>query len=227
MGAMAQHPSLQPTDGFIHPWIIFSSVKKGSWARNHLGQKQTEDDGRHVSAKQEQHLPGMYFCGLLLRAGLGETGSGCSPGAPEVPSDRQAEGRQACVGKNRSIPIYSGSPGNNTTLGRVNQLRKLHFGQLMVTARPEVLLKKEKRWVGRRDPRCMSRPLLFAGEQVLVSVHQLLSCSEQRATVKHATAHVTMERRHLSLAIYFLTSWKKPSNTRKAQLLSLLRQKFY
>jgi len=72
----------------------------------------------------------MYFCGLLIHSSAvpGGKGSGCTPGAPGVPAGRQAEGRQACLWRNRGIPAQDGSPSSNTTLRKAHQVRKLRLG---------------------------------------------------------------------------------------------------
>lgn len=128
-------------------------------------------------------LPGMYFCGLLLRgsAALGGGGSGCSPGALGVPAGRQAEGRQACVQRNRSTPACGGSPDNNTTLGKGNRVRKLCFGQLTVTASPEWFFLRKGRggWAGGAWRACPD--LCYLWESRYQS--QSISCSHFQSTI--------------------------------------------
>lgn len=120
----------------------------------------------------------------------------------------QAEGWQAYVWRNRSVPACDGPPGNNTTFQKGNRVRRFPFSQLMVIANPERFGLQKGRGEQAGQAWGAWPDLLFVGEQILVSVHELLSFSKHDhwATLKHATVQGTTESRHLSLVIYFMSN---------------------
>lgn len=121
---------------------------------------------------------------------------------------RQVKGRQACVWRKRSIPASGRSPGNNTTLWKGNQGRKLHFGQLTVTASPEWFCLKKGRcgWAEGAWGACPD--LCYLWESRYQS--QSLSCSHfQSTSIEQPLGHCTTNHREQALvADHLYSNWK-------------------